>query len=966
MTDRNVSIRKRFLAIILVFFSLFLLFALYTDQAARETVEDSEFQIRQMQEMSLAVGDITNTLHQLGIAMYQATLFDGNDQPQIIQLQLEVLAGQITRLINFPSVKSNPQFYQPALTLSHNLTTLTIQANKMLEINDNVKMKYPAMSIVKEKLQPIDWEMVGLITGAIDAAREELNANVDQKKILALFWDVRYEWAQLVGSVRVFVANRLGAFGSPDATISLVTHDRQSYIESINDLLFQLKEIEDNAGPGLLIPGSLERMRKLHRDYQQYLADAEKIYLSENWRADKILLRDELDPSLALARQLIYLISNRVDAYSQLSMGKYADTADKFSNYIWAAVLTTFALLVMGYLTFEYLIRRPIIDIAEALEAEGSGDYRAPELNFRVTEINVLLSAFKDMKYQVRSRQARLESILNNAGEGIVTVSPTGKIEGANKAACFLFGFDETELIHQDATQIIPNFSTLLHQRKLTQLIGSNPERERILPGEQEVLGRCKDGRLFPMSIRLGKAVIEGDKLYTALVSDISERKVMIERLTQLAERDSLTGLYNRHFLMDELDRIVDRSSRGEKQNVALLYIDLDHFKFVNDTLGHIAGDNVLREVATILEKRARGTDLVTRLGGDEFAVLLYDVDELQAKSTASAYRKQLAEYTFKYEGKTVDIGCSIGIVMNDEYISKKEQLLSQADLACHLAKQGGRNSVRLYASEDRHDVNLPSADSGWSQRIKRAIDNDEFYQHIQPIVNVITGETLSNEVLLRLKDNENEFIMPSGFLPAAERFGLSVELDQWVIKNSFKLLSEQSGPGFAGYSINLLPQTIESKATLPFIEKQLSVFDVNPHDVVFEVAESSAINSQVQSVAFLKALHALGFKTLLDDFGAGYASFAYMKDFPVDYVKFGHSFVQDLGNDRVKAAIVRAMNEVAHALGKKTIAGHVEDARTLAVLRKIGIDYCQGFYTGRPVEVPDKLSNIHYLKRSR
>ncbi|MDH5259595.1 MAG: GGDEF and EAL domain-containing protein, partial [Gammaproteobacteria bacterium] len=361
-------------------------------------------------------------------------------------------------------------------------------------------------------------------------------------------------------------------------------------------------------------------------------------------------------------------------------------------------------------------------------------------------------------------------------------------------------------------------------------------------------------------------------------------------------------------------------------------------------------------------EKRARGTDLVTRLGGDEFAILLYDVDELQAKATASAYRKQMADYVFRYEGKAVDVGCSIGVVIYDEHMKKKEELLSKADLACHLAKQSGRNRVHVYAPRDQQDINTMSSDMGWSRRIKLAIEHDEFFQFTQPIVDTKTGFTLSNEVFLRLKDSEKQLIMPSGFLPSAERFGLSVDLDRWVITRTFRLLSEQKSSHFSGYSINLSAQMIDNEGALHFIQDQMCRFNINPMQIIFEVTESNAINQLDKAADFLQGLNTLGFKTALDDFGVGYSSFGYLKDLPVDYVKLDGSFVQNLGNDRVKAAIVKAMNEVAHALGKKTVAEFVEDATTLASLREIGVDYCQGYYTGKPVSVLDKPSNILYL----
>jgi len=254
------------------------------------------------------------------------------------------------------------------------------------------------------------------------------------------------------------------------------------------------------------------------------------------------------------------------------------------------------------------------------------------------------------------------------------------------------------------------------------------------------------------------------------------------------------------------------------------------------------------------------------------------------------------------------------------------------------------------------------SSDMGWSQRIKLAIENDSFSLYSQPVISLKSGNILSREVLLRLTDQDEKPIMPSGFLPSAERFGLSADLDQWVISKSFRTLKNQPIKYASGFSINLSAQTIDNENTLQFIENQMCRYEINPEKIIFELTESSAINQLGRAVRFIESLHKLGFKTALDDFGSGYSSFSYLKDLPVDYVKLDGAFVQNLGNDKVKIAIVKAMNEVAHVLGIKTVAEFVEDAKTLVVLREIGVDYCQGYHTGKPVSIDEKGDNIHYL----
>lgn len=746
--------------------------------------------------------------------------------------------------------------------------------------------------------------------------------------------------------------------------MSNVQQDRKLYAEAILDLFGRLDELDVQHKLGLIQSDALLKMKSLNNQYEFYYKKAAEIYLSEQWRSDRILLRDAADPALDIAWTQIYLLQSRLNDRTQQELNGFAATADQLSNFIWLAVTLAVLLLLVGYATFEFLIRKPIAQIADALEAEGRGIEVTPELNHSVKETSILVNAFSSMQEQIRSRQLRLQTILDNAGEGILTINTRGKIESFNLAAEKLFGFTEEEVKGKDVSVVIPAYVSLSHHKQLTSLI--NNMSGVNLDDEQEVVAQTKDGRVFPISLRLGQVEVEGETLFTALVSDISERKAMIDRLTHLAERDSLTGLYNRHFLMDELERIVDRSNRGEHQLVALLYIDLDNFKYVNDTLGHLSGDSVLQDVTKLLERRARGTDLLTRLGGDEFAILLYDVDGYQAQVTAEAYRKQLADYVYRHDGRIVDIGCSIGVALMDDNISSKEDILSRADLACHIAKRSGRNRVHIYEPQDQENIDIMSADMGWSRRIKAAMEYNNFVLASQPIVDTNNGQVLFNEILLRLKDDGNDMIMPSGFLPSAERFGLSLELDRWVIERSLRLLAENNKEDFPGFSINLSAKTVGDNKTLETIESMIKEYKISADRLLFEVTESIALNNIGLASDFLLKLKQLGCQTALDDFGAGYSSFSYLKDLPVDFVKLDGSYIRQIHRDKVKRAIVVAMNDVAHALGKQTIAEFVENSQSLEELREIGIDYCQGFYTGKPTLFSSKSQNVVYLRKSK
>ena len=950
---KSFSLQKRYILILVIFFSAYLTSAVYIDSAARHTIENSQATGQDARVLEGLVSSLSDSLHLLGIAMYQSTLSDTGEQLRVIQDRIVELSKQIDELLSHNTIKQHPEFIEIVLRLESDIRFLTIHAQSLIILQNEVDKKYPAIPIMLGRMQPINQEIIGLIASAIDEAELSSEGVEDSQLVLATLIELRYIWSQVISSVRVFVANRLGAFGPPFETMAVVEKDKKLYTEQLISLFEQLDLYEHQGMLGFVEKEALIQIKSLQKEYETYYKQAAKIYYSKSWRVDRILLKEEVNPVLHSARFNISLLQNRIDALSQAGINQLARNADSLSTFIWVAASISIILMLSAYIGFEYYIRIPIVRVSQALEGEGKGENIQPKITYNTEETDMLVSAFYSMKKQVRSRQLRLESILNNTGEGILTINEDGKIERFNLAAQGLFGYEENEVINRDISLLIPAYSG----RHLTAFT-----RDISLSGEHEAFGLRKNGLSFPMSIRLGETIIEGNVIITALLSDISERKAMIDRLTTLAERDSLTGLYNRHFLMDELERIFDRSGRGEHQTIALLYLDLDNFKYVNDTLGHLAGDMVLQEVTQILEQRARGTDLITRLGGDEFAIILYDVDQKQSQLTADAYRRQLTEYTFRYKGEIVDIGCSIGVAMFDSQILKKEDLLSKADLACHIAKRSGRNRVHVYEARDQENIDLMSAEMGWSRRIKLALENDDFILDSQPIVDTISGRTLSNELLIRLRGKNQKIIMPEGFLASADRFGLAIDLDRWVIENGFKLMASFNQQTFPGLSINLSAKTLGDVSSLMFIKNKMKKYHIDAQKIIFEVTETNAIRSLATAIHFLEQLNEIGFNTSLDDFGAGYSSFVYLKDLPVDYVKFEGSFVQGICTDKVKKAIVIAMNDVAHALGKKTVAEYVEDRATLEALKTIGVDFCQGYYTGRPTAITARQSNVVYL----
>ncbi len=601
-------------------------------------------------------------------------------------------------------------------------------------------------------------------------------------------------------------------------------------------------------------------------------------------------------------------------------------------------------------------LTRRLDKAGEVAKRVAAGDWSGDIGDASADEVGQLLRTIGDMRDQVHSRELRLETVLNNTAEGIITFDKWGVIEGFNQAAKRLFGWEEREVIGTSIGLLIVADAHERREGYLQHFLRN--EIKQLVGHEGEMTGRHKDGSVFPVALKISSITLEGKELYIALLADISERKAMMQRLKSMAERDGLTGLYNRSYFQGELERVVERVRRAGESNCALFYVDLDNFKYVNDTLGHAAGDQLLIQIAGILGKRARKSDLIARFGGDEFTVLVYDTTPEKAALVAESFRKQISSLVFHYDGQYADIGCSIGVAMLGAQTRDAAEALSRADIACHLAKRGGRNRVHLFTEADTDNVATMSLDMGWSRRIKEAIEQGKFLLACQPIVHTASRAIAGYEVLVRMRDEHDKLIMPAGFLPSAERFGLSLDIDRWVIVNAMDtLVRHRKAQPDIRYSINLSPQAMSSPAIGAVIKAALDATQLDPAALVFEVTENAAISDMSAAVRLLTTLWGYGCRTALDDFGAGMSSFAYLRELPVDYVKIDGRFVKNLAANPVDQAMVRAMNDIAHALGKQTVAEFVEDEASLKLLAEFGVDYAQGYYLGRPdATIPCKL----------
>ncbi|MHB9101939.1 MAG: putative bifunctional diguanylate cyclase/phosphodiesterase, partial [Sulfuricella sp.] len=414
------------------------------------------------------------------------------------------------------------------------------------------------------------------------------------------------------------------------------------------------------------------------------------------------------------------------------------------------------------------------------------------------------------------------------------------------------------------------------------------------------------------------------------------------ETIQYLAYHDALTGLCNRTEFEHRLARAL--KSVGDDSQHALLYLDMDQFKIVNDTCGHVAGDELLKQIAILLKGPVRDSDTLARLGGDEFGVLLENCSLAHAEEVAERMLQLVKEFRFAWLDKTFTIGVSIGLVMLDSTSQTYTELLRAADMACYAAKDKGRGRVHVYHPDDV-ELTQRRGEMEWVSQLNHALRDDQFVLHTQRII-ALDGATTgpSCEFLLRLKGHDGSLILPGAFIPAAERYDLMPRLDRWVLTQVFAHLAQQFATGQAKadsiYFINLSGATLGDERFLHFVKKSLSHSNIPPQAICFEVTETAAIANLTHALSFIQSVKSLGCKVALDDFGTGLSSFSYLKTLAADYLKIDGGFVRDMLKDPMDAAIVQAINNIGHVLGLKTIAEFVEHADIQTRLAEIGVDY--------------------------
>jgi diguanylate cyclase (GGDEF)-like protein/PAS domain S-box-containing protein len=587
---------------------------------------------------------------------------------------------------------------------------------------------------------------------------------------------------------------------------------------------------------------------------------------------------------------------------------------------------------------------------AAAQRLEGKVQERTKEL----AQANIVLESEKEL----------FRVTLASIGDAVITTDATACVTFLNAVAEHLIGWTEMQAKGQPLSEVFRLVDEETHEpvedpvARCLHGNGRAPEEHGLLI--------CRDRREISVDTSVAPIRDNDNKtIGTVLVfRDVSAQRKLAQELSHQATHDTLTGLVNRAEFERRLTHLLALASPHSPH--ALLYLDLDQFKVVNDTCGHIAGDDLLRQISALLRTKLRTRDTLARLGGDEFGVLLDHCAAAEAKRVANTLREVLEGFRFGWQDKSFTIGVSIGLVPIVEPGETLSSVFSAADAACYAAKDMGRNRVHIYQADDRM-LARRDGEMRWIPRIQQALADDRFRLYYQPIFpfSPSTIHERHGEILLRMLDEQGRIVLPGAFIPAAERYGLMLAIDRWVVSRSLEALSAVGGDAGV-FTINVSGQSLGATEFLDFVTERIRDTHVAPDKLCFEVTETAAASELGHVLRFIDALKGVGCRFALDDFGTGLSSFSYLKTLPVDYLKIDGAFIRELASDDIDRAMVEAVNRIGHKMGLLTIAEWVESVAISQKLQEIGVDYGQGYALGKPepLNLQQALASTRFLPR--
>ncbi|RDH85667.1 MAG: GGDEF domain-containing protein [endosymbiont of Galathealinum brachiosum] len=636
-----------------------------------------------------------------------------------------------------------------------------------------------------------------------------------------------------------------------------------------------------------------------------------------------------------------------------------------------ALVVTTVILFLLGFVLKR--VTEPLHNLSNTMQNAKKGDVQVKAILKGPKEIVHIASVFNGMMEVLEDKQEALFKekeraliTLNSIADGVITTDIEGRVLYLNPVAERLTGW-KLEDVHGTALDdIFQMFDEKNHQKEDNPILKCIKYRQ-VIVSEQHCMFRPRVGdEIFVEdSVALTRDKNNSITGTVMVFHDVTETRNMAQKLTYQATHDSLTGLINRADFERHLSSVLSKINDGTEH--ALCYMDLDQFKVINDTCGHMAGDQLLQNISNLLSSRVRkADDTLARVGGDEFVLLLENCPLDQAEKIAKSMCEAVQDYRYVWNDNPFTIGISIGLVPINNTSHEFQDILSKADSACYMAKEKGRNRVHTYLVDDE-ELMQRQGEMNVVSSITEAYENDLFQLYYQPIVAMgeLEEKTQHYEILIRMLDREGNILPPGFFLPAAERYNLAHKVDRWVIRASLNWLARNpiQLENLKCCAINLSGMSLNDEKLFDFIDLQLRKTKVPTDKICFEITETAAITNLSRATGLIGRLRELGCKTALDDFGSGMSSFAYLKNFPIDYLKIDGVFVKDIITDPIDNAMVKSINDIGHVLGLKTIAEYVEDEEILNRLKELGVDEAQGYHIAKPQPL-DALADANIEKR--
>lgn len=642
-------------------------------------------------------------------------------------------------------------------------------------------------------------------------------------------------------------------------------------------------------------------------------------------------------------------------------------------------LLILFAIFVgsLLYGAMSIFIVKPLSRLSKAADQLALGDFAAalpPDSN---DEIGRLIRAFsvmreirKNVEFELNSLNASLETIvlariselrdseayihavLDNVNEGIIVIGEAGLIISFNAAAEKIFGYFGQEIVNQNFNLLI-SAEHLEESGKYHKLTNEESQDGSLLGVTREVVGIRKDYSAFPLELKTSHLRIQDKLLFITTARDITDRKDAEQRINYMASHDALTKLPNRALLQDRIQQTLVHNKRRNKLKAAVLFIDLDKFKIINDTLGHDVGDGLLQEAAARLVAGVRSEDTVARQGGDEFIILLSNISHPEDAGIIAQKLLSSLIQPFTIKGKELHIGASIGIAVYPDDGENMETLMKNSDIAMYHAKESGRGNYQYFSSRMNEQA---TEKQSLSNDLRHAIERNELFLVYQPVVDMVSGTIAGMEVLLRWQHPGSGLISPIKFIPLAEESGLILPIGDWVLKSACEQLIEWQKQGYdvPRLAINLSAKQFRQKSLAENIARILQETGADPQFIGLEITESMLVQNVDEVVETLLKLSNMGLEISIDDFGTGYSSLSYLKRFHIDKLKIDKSFVDGIATHQDDAAIVKAIIAMAHGLSMKVVTEGVETQSQLDFLRREGCAQYQGYLFSKPLPAAD------------